>query len=78
MKYKIVQSVEGQLVVTEPNDVFAWAEVAGLKFVRLNKNPRQRAELQDQPVFAGLVGPTYDGPDCIRYEDREAYATLSA
>jgi len=52
-------------------------EVRGFPFVGINDNPRQRAELQGQPRFAGLCGPMWDG-DGIRYECRAAYATLSA
>lgn len=41
-----------------------------------------RAELQDQPVFAGLCGPMWGGTDeagkpIIRYEDWKSYEILS-
>ncbi len=48
----------------------------GIAFVKLNDNPRQRAELQGQPVFKGLLGPMWDG-DKVRYETQAVYNTLS-
>lgn len=76
--YKIVTTIEGRMVVDTTTDIFAWAEVRGHEFVKLNDNHRQRAELQGQPIFAKLVGPMWDGNGVIRYEDSEANDRLSA
>lgn len=76
MKYRIVQTIEGKLIKTEPTDVYAWAAVAGVEVTGYNHNPRQRAELQDQPRLKGFAGPMWDG-DAVRYEDARAYAMLS-
>jgi hypothetical protein len=78
MPYRIVQNVDGQMVVTEPADVLAWAEAAGFTFAGLNQNFRQRAELQGKPVFRELCGPMWDGNGWIRYEDQRANDQLSA
>jgi hypothetical protein len=42
----------------------------------VNRNPRQREELQGAPRFRGLVGPMWDG-DALRYEDSKTYSDLS-
>lgn len=78
MKYRIVQRIEGMWVKSEvePKNLHAWASVRGYTVSHINKNPRQRAELQEQPVFSGLVGPMWDG-DAIRYEDQTAHDILS-
>jgi len=76
MKYRIAQCVDGQIVTTEPADIFAWAEVAGFQIVKLSNNPRQRAELQGQPIFVSLCGPMWDG-DAVRYEDQRSNDILS-
>lgn len=78
MKYRIIQSVDGHLIPTEPQDILAWAEVCGVAVTGYNTNKAQRAELQGQPKLAGFCGPMWDGDDTIRYEDAAAYATLSA
>lgn len=80
--YQIVQKIEGQFVVTEPKDIFAWADVAGRKIHGLNSsNRRQRIELHGQPIIQGLLGPMYngtkDGQAVIRYEDAATYDALS-
>lgn len=77
MKYRVIQMVEGSMVKTEPLDIFAWADAAGVKVVKLNSNPRQRAELQGQPVLERFCGPMWDG-DAIRYEDTASNDRLSA
>ena len=76
MKYRIIQMVDGTMVKTEPTDIFAWAEAAGVEIVKLNANPRQRAELQGEPILATFCGPMWDG-DAIRYEDQESNDRLS-
>ena len=75
--YKIVQNIEGCFVVTEPTDIFAWIEANGLTVTKLNDNPRQRAELQGQPIIASFCGPMWDG-GAIRYEDQRSNDILSA
>jgi hypothetical protein len=37
-----------------------------------------REELPGQPTFADLIGPMYDGPGKVRYENQEANDRLSA
>lgn len=78
MKYQIVQSVDGEFIVTNPTDIIAWAEVAGIEITGINSNPRQREELQGQPKLKGFCGPMYGGPGVIRYEDIATYRSLSA
>lgn len=51
-------------------------EIRGFVQRGVNDNPRNRIELQGQPVFAGLLGPMWDG-DAIRYENQAAYDALS-
>lgn len=78
---RLVRAVPGAGMVREdfgPDvDLIAAMEIRGHAFTGINANPRQRAELQGQPKFAGLCGPMWNG-DAIRYECREAYARLSA
>lgn len=76
-RYRVVQCVDNRLVATEPADIFAWAEAAGFEFVKLNSAPKQRAELQGQPIFRKLYGPMWDD-GTVRYEDQAAFETLSA
>lgn len=77
MKYRIVQNVDGCFVVSTVDDaIFAAMEVRGGKFTGFNSNPRQRKELQDEPIFEGFVGPMWDG-DAIRYEDAVTYEFMS-
>lgn len=78
MSYRIVQSVEDRLIVTEPTDIIAWANVAGVAITGYNHNPHQRPELQGHPKLSGFCGPMWDGNGIIRYEDVAAYRTLSA
>lgn len=80
--FQIVQNVEGSFITTAPLDVFAWAEVAGFAFTKLEDRPGLRAELVGQPKFKGLVGPCWggvkDGQPVIRYEDARTYEAMSA
>ena len=78
MKYRLVQSVDGQMVVTEctDNNLLPIMEVRGFAFNGLNKSSSHRKELQGQPKFSGVLGPMWDG-DAIRYEDSESYRALS-
>jgi hypothetical protein len=77
MKYQIVQSVEGQFVVTNPTDILAWAEVCGIKVNGFDANKSQREELQGQPKLVGFCGPMWNGNNTIRYEDTETYKQIS-
>lgn len=79
MKARLIQTVDGQTLRTDfgPEvDLIAAMEVRGFAFIRENRNPRQRAELQGAPVFKGVLGPMWDG-DALRYEDSETYRILS-
>jgi hypothetical protein len=83
MAFQIVQNVDGEFITTSPLDVFAWAEVAGFAFVKLESRPGLRAELIGQPKFKGLVGPCWGGLNkagepVIRYEDARSCEILSA
>jgi|GEM_PF-6161418 hypothetical protein len=77
MRYKIVQIVDGHMIVTQPTDIFAWAAAAGVDVIKLNDNPRHRAELQGQPVLSRFCGPMWDCNNTIRYEDQAANDRLS-
>lgn len=82
MKYRIVHEIHGHLIKSEfsgaldTNNIVIQANVLGFEFDKFNFNNRQRAELQGQPIFKGLVGPMWDG-DAIRYEDERTYALMS-
>ena len=80
LKYRLVQSVDGELVTTElaGADLVLAMAARGFAAAGVNSNPRQRAELQGVPRFAGLCGPMWEGPGFVRYEDPEAYAILSS
>lgn len=79
MKFRLVQCIEGQFVVSEfdENNVLAAMDVRGFVLAGVNENRHHRAELQGAPIFSDVCGPMWDG-DAIRYEDRAAYARLSA
>ena len=51
--------------------------VRGYQFNRAEDRNYLRSELIGQPVFAGLVGPMYNGEGCIRYENQAAYDAMS-
>lgn len=74
--YRVVRKVEGGLDAKD----YDRAELMqlGLTYEGEHANPQTRAELQGQPKFTELLGPMYDGPNVIRYEDEEAYNILSA
>ena len=84
-RYQLIQSVDGQLLdsLFNPNvDVIAAMEIRGYKYVGTCQNRGIRAELKDQPVFAGLAGPMFDGFDAdgrpiVRYEDTSVNKVLS-
>lgn len=76
MMAKLIQVVEGKTYVgceATRDNIEAAFEVRGFGVVSHvnNHNPRQRAELQGWPIFAGLCGPMWNG-DSIRYETTEA------
>lgn len=78
MLFRIVELTENGWQQIETTDLSAWiigrpdVEVTGT-----NTNRRQRAELQDQPLLKGFVGPMWDG-NAVRYENPEANDRLSA
>lgn len=78
MNYRLIQSVDGRLMRSDFTDenLLPAMEARGFKFHKLNARPGQRAELQGQPCFLGVLGPMWDG-DAVRYEDKKAYAQLS-
>jgi hypothetical protein len=43
-----------------------------------HESPRTREILQGQPVFSGILGPMYDGEGWVRYENQDAYDSLSS
>ena len=82
MEYQIVRKARYGLSVLSiealtPHDAVNRAAVEGFELQSFNSNPAQRAQLQGQPKFVGLVGPMWDG-NAIRYEDRAAYQELCA
>lgn len=79
MNYRIVQLTDEGWITSDvsPENLAAWCEIRGYKVVRVNNNPRHRAELQGQPIISGLCGPMWDG-DRVRYEDGRANRSLSA
>jgi hypothetical protein len=80
VSYKIVQTVEGHMIVTCPTDIYAWAEAIGRSVYHV-PNLRLRPELQLQPRIHGFCGPMYDGEvggvPVIRYEDQATNDILS-
>ena len=89
VKYRFVQRVEGQWIVTEVrrDNLAPWLEARGFtvdgaldaKHYRTGQARRTplRAELDGQPIIRGLCGPAWDG-DAVRYEDSDANDILSA
>lgn len=76
---RLVQMVDGAFTTSTfgpESDLIAAMEVRGFTFAGVNNNPRQRAELQGAPKFAGVCGPMWDG-DALRYEDQSSYNALS-
>jgi len=84
--YRIVKMVDGKLApinLTSKNDLKKWARMAGHEVSGFVKNTTMRAELQDEPILKGLIGPMYDGKSqegypVVRYEDDDTYERLSA
>lgn len=81
-KYRVVTYYEearawAQTEYSTREELEKWVAFAGMKITGENFSPRQRAELQGQPIISGLLGPMWDG-DAIRYENQEAYNRLSA
>lgn len=77
-KIRLVQEVEGQLIVNEVarENMLEAFSVRGYEQSGVETRSSLRAELQGMPKFKNLCGPMFDG-DAIRYESREAYATLA-
>lgn len=81
--YKIVQTVSGRMVTTQPKSIRAWAYANGRAVYTVARVARLRPELRCQPRIEGLCGPmwdglNHDGQPVIRYEDQATYDTLSA
>ena len=77
---RLVRMVDDQMIREDfgpQADLIAAMEIRGFVFTSSNFSGRQRAELQGQPRFAGLLGPMWDG-DAIRYECAESNAMLSS
>lgn len=79
MKYKLVQMVDGRMIVSQfaAENFLAAMEVRGFKHDGYLHEAYRRAELHGEPKFIGLLGPMWDGEGIIRYEDRESYEALS-
>lgn len=82
MKAKIVQMVEGQMIVSivDADNIIPAMEVRGAEFVKLTSRPSLRSELRGQPIFGSFRGPMYDeidGQPALRYEDTASNARLS-
>jgi hypothetical protein len=81
MTYKIVQIVNGRMVVTVPGDLEAWATANERELYWPERTAHLRLELQDQPHVTGLCGPMFDGfkngEAVIRYEDPASNDILS-
>jgi hypothetical protein len=78
--FKIVQMVAGQMVVSTPTDIVAWAQANG-RSISPTRSPHLRPELQLAPRIQGLCGPMWDGlangVPVIRYEDGASNDVLS-
>ena len=79
MIYRLIQMVDDQMVKTEftEENILPAMEMRGFVLRGINRNPKQREELQGTPVFVGVCGPMWDG-DAVRYEDNASYERLSA
>lgn len=72
--------LDGEVLVLDLStaDLFAALEVRGFEFTgRLHNNPKTRSEMQGAPIFKGLAGPMYGGPDTVRYESARMNELLS-
>ncbi len=78
MKYRLIQYVAGQMCRSEFTDenLLPAMEVRGYALNGFNQNKSNRAELQGQPKFRGVLGPMWDG-DAVRYECPATYERLS-
>ena len=78
MNARLIQNIDGQWLTSEFSaaDLIPSMEAKGFKHTGFNSNRSQRAELQGQPKFSGVLGPMWGG-DHLRYEDQEAYDRLS-
>lgn len=79
MKYRIVQLIEGEFIVSDVSqeNLATWCAVRGFVITGVNRNPRQRAELQGHPKIDCLAGPMWGGEGIIRYEDDAPCDALS-
>ena len=63
-------------MTTTVNDPVVAMQLLGYVLTGYNANPRQRAELQGAPKFAGLAGPMWED-GTLRYEDARTFAEMS-
>lgn len=82
MRYQIVALDQNgwggfDIEVANVGDCIEAMAVRGYEFNRFEDRGYLRSELIGQPVFAGLVGPMYNGEGCIRYENQAAYDAMS-
>ena len=79
MKARLYQIIGGRSAKTEfeENQLISGMKAKGFALRGFNHNASQRAELQDQPKFQGVLGPMWDG-DGLRYEDPATYEALSS
>lgn len=80
MNYRLIQMLNGRMVVgAEGNieNVVPALQVRGFRQVgAVPAREYLRRELIGQPVFAGVIGPMWDG-DAVRYEAPAANQALS-
>lgn len=81
---KLVQTVDGVMIVSETalENIEAFMSVRGFEPTgrvqpERSGNIEFREEIQGQPEFKGLAGPSYGGPGIVRYEDWASYERLS-
>jgi hypothetical protein len=80
IKFKLVTMKDGSMVAEiyhTPEALAAAVRRLGGHQTGVEESTRRRVELQGQPIFNNLLGPMYDGPGTIRYEDSAAYDILS-
>lgn len=79
MEFRIVKQVNGTWSESRGNieQLVPMMALQGHRVTGYESHPQRRAELQGLPVFEGLLGPMWDGNGVIRYENPEAYNTLS-
>lgn len=86
---KLVRTIEGRMIAETVaiDNLIPFMSVRGHelpddfkvqgKFAPGQMRIEYREEIQGQPIFPGLLGPMYDGPGVVRYEDSESNDRLS-